>query len=384
VPTPIFEVSDLRIAVMDIDVAIAGPTVATKHGGGPRPVADTGERLDLGWIEVISGVSLSVSEGESLALVGESASGKSLILMGGFGLLTPGARVIGGEARFGDLRYLPGGDADDREAKGSRKRWSRGGSKARFMTDIWEEEWAQAVGTDVGFLFQNAIGSWSPVHVIGEQSGEAIGYHENLSQSEIENEVFEALGEVKLPKSRRFFNTFSAELSRGMAQRAMLAAALTKSPRLLIADEPLNGLDPPIAAAIMDLILKMKDRTGMAMIVVTHDLAAVARVADRIAVVYGGTIVEEASAVELFHRPKHPYTAGLLRSIPRAHTGRLESIPGEAPRLIDIDRTRCVFAERCEFVIDRCRIEPPTSATVGDSTVACHRATELDLPGIRN
>ena len=381
--TPIFEVENLRIAVMDIDVAMSGPTIATKHGGGPPPVTDAGEQLDVGWVEVISGVSLSVSEGESLALVGESASGKSLILMGGFGLLTPGARVIGGETRYRDLTYLPGGAPIDPDPTPSRKRGGRSKAKGRFMADIWDKEWAQAVGTEVGFLFQNAIGSWSPVQAIGEQSGEAIGYHGDLARSEIESEVFDALGQVQLPKSRRFFNTFSEDLSRGMAQRAMLAAALTKSPRLLIADEPLNGLDAPIAAAIMDLIIKMRDRLGMAGVMVTHDLAAVARVADTIAVVYGGAIVEKAPATDLFHRPKHPYTAGLIRSIPRPDTSRLQPIPGEASRLVDIDQTRCVFADRCEFVIDRCRVESPRPKRVGNTTVACHRAAELALPGIR-
>jgi oligopeptide/dipeptide ABC transporter ATP-binding protein len=381
---PIFEVTNLRIAVKDADIAAAPPSVTTDDGDSARVMTDSGEHLSQGWVEVIPGVSLSLSEGESLALVGESASGKSLILMGGFGLLTPGARVIGGETRYGDLTYLPWEDrlAPDTEAVGKRKMRPRGTSK--FMADIWDEDWAYAIGTDVGFLFQDAVGSWTPVHVIGEQSGEAIGYHEDLSQDEIDRGVFDALGEVKLPKSKRFFNAFSVELSRGMAQRAMLAAALTKSPHLLIADEPLNGLDAPIAMAIMDLIIDMKDRGGMAMIMVTHDLAAVARVADRIAVVYGGIIIEEASAVDIFHRPKHPYTSGLIGSIPSGTGGRLRSIPGEAQRLVDVDRSRCVFVNRCEFVVDRCRTEAPVSVTVGDSNVVCHRATELDLPGIKD
>lgn len=382
-PTRIFEVRNLRIAVKDADVAAIPSTVAAADGRDSRAVTDGGEQLSQGWIEVIPGVSLSLAESESLALVGESASGKSLILMGGFGLLAPGARVIGGETRFRDLTYQPWKDRrePDTEAVGKGKKRKR--SRSNFMADIWDEEWAHAIGTDVGFLFQDAVGSWTPVHVIGEQSGEAIGYHGDLSRDEINQKVFDALGEVKLPRSKRFFNAFSTELSRGMAQRAMLAAALTKSPHLLVADEPLNGLDAPIAAAIMDLILDMRDRGAMAMIIVTHDLAAVARVADRIAVVYGGIIIEEASAVDIFHRPKHPYTSGLIGSIPSGTAGRLRSIPGEAQRLVDIDRTRCVFANRCEFVIDRCRVEAPTASAVDGSTVVCHRASELGLPGIK-
>ncbi len=381
-PTPIFELTDLRIAVIDTDLAVSDTAFDTKRDGFDGPVTDSGEALAQGWVEVIPGVSLSLQAGESLALVGESASGKSLILMGGFGLLAPGARVIGGETRFGDLTYRPGGAPYD-PVKRSRKDRERAEKSGTVLEDHGDEDWAYAIGTDVGFLFQNPVGSWMPVQVIGEQSGEAIGYHENLTQEEIDRRVFDALGEVKLPKSNRLFNAYSNELSRGMAQRAMLAAALTKSPHLLIADEPLNGLDASVAAAIMDLIMDMRDRRGMAMIIVTHDLAAVARVADRIAVVYGGVIIEEATATDIFHHPKHPYTSGLIGSIPGVSLDRLRSIPGEAPRLVDIDRTGCVFADRCEFVIDVCRNAVPNSVTVDASTVACHRVTELDLPGVK-
>jgi oligopeptide/dipeptide ABC transporter ATP-binding protein len=368
--------------VIDTDLAVSDAAFDAKRDGFDGPVTDSGEALAQGWVEVIPGVSLSLQAGESLALVGESASGKSLILMGGFGLLAPGARVIGGEARFGDLTYRPGGAPYD-PTKRSRKDRERAEKAGTVLEDLGDEDWAYAIGTDVGFLFQNPVGSWMPVQVIGEQSGEAIGYHENLTQEEIDRRVFDALGEVKLPKSNRLFNAYSNELSRGMAQRAMLAAALTKSPHLLIADEPLNGLDASVAAAIMDLIMDMRDRRGMAMIIVTHDLAAVARVANRIAVVYGGVIIEEASATDIFHHPKHPYTSGLIGSIPGVSRDRLRSIPGEAPRLVDIDRTGCVFADRCDFVIDVCRKAVPDAVTVGASTVACHRATELDLHGVK-
>jgi oligopeptide/dipeptide ABC transporter ATP-binding protein len=374
VATPIFEVKNLRVAVFDAERAVHNVD---------GPVTDNGDMLSPGWVEVLPGMSLSVNEGESLALVGESASGKSLALMGGFGLLASGAVAVGGETRFRDVTYRPAGDPPPPDEIRTRKDKSRARVAGSVLENHHDEDWAHAIGTDVGFLFQNPIGSWTPVKVIGEQSGEAIGYHENLTQEEIDQRVFDALGEVKLPKSNRLFNAFSTQLSRGMAQRAMLAAALTKSPSLLIADEPLNGLDAPVAAAIMDLILDMRDRRGMAMIVVTHDLAAVARVADRIAVVYGGVIIEEASATDIFHHPKHPYTSGLIGSIPGVTLDRLRSIPGEAPRLVDIDRTGCVFADRCDFVIDVCRTSPPRSVTVDASSVACHRAAELDLPGVK-
>jgi oligopeptide/dipeptide ABC transporter ATP-binding protein len=371
---PIFQVSDLRVAVFDQALSIDGP---------PGPFTESGDQLGPGWVEVIPSVSFSVDEGESLALVGESASGKSLTLMGPFGLLSPGAKVIGGETRYRNLTYRPGGALFDPDKKRSRAERKRAGVAGTIVDDMGDTDWAKEIGTDVGFLFQNPIGSWMPVEVIGTQSGEALGYHSDLTPDEINERVYDALGEVKLPKSSRLFNAFSTELSRGMAQRAMLAAAITKAPHLLIADEPLNGLDAPVAAAIMDLIVDMRDKRDMAVVLVTHDLAAVARIADRVAVVYGGTIIEHASATATFHTPKHPYTSGLIGSIPGVGRGRLRHIEGEAPRLVDTPRDRCVFADRCEHAIDICLTTVPPLERVGDSEVACHRATELELPGVK-
>jgi oligopeptide/dipeptide ABC transporter ATP-binding protein len=376
-PQPLFEVTNLRVAVFDPDRASAGL---------PGPTLDTGEELSPGWIEVIPPLSFSVARGESLAMVGESASGKSLSLMGPFGLLAPGAKVIGGLTRFGDVTIHPGGDLKTPQDRMSRKERKQQKKKVRVagtvMDDAQDEEWARVMGTEIGFLFQNPIGAWMPVEVIGTQSGEALDHHLDLTTEEIDQRVFDALGEVKLPKSARMFNAFSAELSRGQAQRAMLAAALTKAPSLLIADEPLNGLDAPVAAAIMNLILDMRDKRDMALVFVTHDLAAVARVADRIMVVYSGIVIEEATAEDICHKPKHPYTSGLIGSIPGVSAGRLKHIEGEAPRLADTNRSQCVFLDRCEYAIDVCRASQPPLVKIGSTAVACHRATELDLPGV--
>lgn len=333
-------------------------------------------------------MSYSVRRGESLAMVGESASGKSLSLMGPFGLLSPGAKVIGGVTRFGDVQIHPGGEFKDPRERQSRKDRRKRKKQVRVagtvMDDVGDEQWAEVMGTEIGFLFQNPIGAWMPVEVIGTQSGEALDHHSDLTPEEIEERVYDALGEVELPKSSRIFNAFSTELSRGMAQRAMLAAALTKAPSLLIADEPLNGLDAPVAAAIMDLILDMRDKRNMALVFVTHDLAAVARVADRIMVVYSGIVIEEAQADDIFHRPKHPYTSGLIGSIPGINAGRLRHIEGEAPRLADTNRSQCVFVDRCEHAVDICRTSQPPLVEVGSTAVACHRATELELPGVES
>ena len=372
-PQPRFEVDGLRIAVFDADRAKAGIA---------GPVSDAGEPLGEGWVEVIRGMSYSVHDGEVLALIGESASGKSLALMGGFGLLAPGARVIGGTTRIGGHTYRPGGSVAKPAEKRSRKERKRAKTASTVIGDYDDPEFARLVGTDVGFIFQNPIGSWTPTNVIGEQSGEALGYHTDLSVDEIEERVFDALGEVELPKSRRLFGAYSHELSRGMAQRAMLAAALTKAPSLMIADEPLNGLDPSVAAAIMSLLRDMQRDRQMAMVMVTHDLAAVASLATRVAVVYGGEIIEEAPAAELYHHPKHPYTSGLLGSIPGVGARKLRPIPGEAPRLQDVDPFRCVFVDRCTHASEICQARPPEPMTIGPTAVACHHAVELSLPGI--
>ncbi len=320
--------------------------------------------------------------GEVLAIVGESASGKSLALMAGFALLSPGSRVIGGETRYDDVMFRPGGDVAVSDSRSARKRRRELRLAGTVVADDGNDAWAHVMGSDIGFIFQNPVGSWAPDQLIGAQSGEALAVHSELSIEEIEARVLDALGEVKLPRSQRMLGAFRHELSRGMAQRAMLAAALTKTPSLLIADEPLNGLDTPVAAAIMDLIKDMQTKRDMAMVIVTHDLAAVAGIADRVVVLYGGEIVEDAPVGDLYHRPKHPYTSGLIGSIPGVSRGRLRHIEGEAPRLVDITRKACSFADRCPFTTAICRSSHPEARIVSGSAVVCHHATAEGLSGI--
>ncbi len=370
---PLFEVKDLRVAVVDPGVRLDDAV---------RPVTDTGEVLPEGWVEAIPGISYSVQPGEVLALIGESASGKSLALMGAFSLLGAGSRVIGGVATYKDVTFRPGGEIDVSDSKRSRRGRRESRIAGTVISEYDNDAWANAVGVEIGFMFQNPIASWTPDHVIGTQAGEALATHSDLTDEEINQRVLDALGEVSLPKTGRLLGAFRHELSRGMAQRAMLAAALTKAPRLLIADEPLNGLDPPVAAAIMGLIKDMRAKRGLAMIIVTHDLAAVAGLADRVAVMYGGVIIEEATVTEIYHRPKHPYTSGLLGSIPGVRPGRLRSIAGEAPSLTNVDRGRCVFADRCDFATDICLTDPPALRMLGGSAVACHHGDLDGLAGV--
>lgn len=369
----LFEVDGLRVAVNDQDTAV--------RGDREPPTSIHGDRLPFGWIEVIPGASFGVGTAETLAIVGESSSGKSLMLLGAFGLLPSGARVLGGTTTYRGISFEPAGRRDEPTRPIRRKEQKRLKRAGTVMDEV-DPEWARLVALEIGFLFQNPISSWTPILEIGPQAGEVLDEHTDLSDEEITERVMDALGEVQLPNSKRLFRAFSSELSRGMGQRAMLAAALVKAPNLLVADEPLSGLDVSVAAAILDLLKDLKERRHMAMIIVTHDLAVVARVADRVAVVYAGRVIEEGAVGDLFRRPRHPYTSGLLGSLPALTVARLRPIPGEQSPLAGVPAGRCVFADRCAFVDEICLTSEPPFQTVDDGGVACHRAVELDLPGI--
>jgi len=313
---------------------------------GARPVGEPEERV------VVEDASLSIGAGEAVALVGESGSGKSLLTMASVDLLTPGATVKEGRTRF----------------------------EGHVLQDLEEVDWQALVGMGIGVLLQDAIGSWDPLDFMGYQSGEGLLAHTALSREEIQERVLDALGEVGLPK-KRHFTAFAHEVSRGQAQRAMLASTLLSAPRMLIADEPLSGLDVTVARAVLDLIDDMRTKRGMGMLLVTHDLGVVASVADRVAVMYAGSIVEVADTADLYHRPRHPYTSGLLGSVPGLARGRLRPVEGETPDLFEVE-PGCRFADRCPFVIDRCRQERPLLHRIGATDVACHRAEELELDGV--
>jgi len=302
-------------------------------------------------VKAVDGVSLRVGEGETLALVGESGSGKSLIALGAVDLLPPGAEVVAGRTAF----------------------------QGRVLQDLEAPDWRRLVGMGIGVLFQDALGSWDPIEMIGPQSGEVLEAHETLGAEEVRRRVLDALGRVRLPR-RLKYASYAHQLSRGQAQRAMLAAALLSLPRLLIADEPLSGLDVTVGRAVLSLIDDLRRERGMGLLLVTHDLGVVAGVADRVAVVYGGVVVEEAPVAALFRAPRHPYTDGLLGSVPALARGRLRPIPGDPPGLGELPHG-CPFAPRCAHAVAGCRQERPCLRPVGDSQVACGRAEDLALPG---
>jgi oligopeptide/dipeptide ABC transporter ATP-binding protein len=377
-PLPLFEVDDLVVAVYDERRGERARRSSRRGSGIFLPGGDV--ELPEGWVKEIHGVSFSVMPGETLALVGESASGKSLIAMGGLGLLPAGAVTTGGVTRFDGIQArIPTDDEGDTVS-----RWRRLVERViPLRPDAHDDPaWRRLVGMRIGVLFQDPIGAWTPDILIGEQTAEVLEEHTELTREEIRDRVFDALGEVRLPKERKFLS-YRFELSRGEGQRAMLAAALIKGPDLLIADEPLSGLDPPVATAILELIRDMVHRRKMAMVFVSHDLAAVASIADRVAVVYGGRIVEEGPVGDVFYRPRHPYTEGLLASIPGRSVSRLRPIRGEAPPITDLPPA-CSFAPRCEYAVEVCARELPDLSAVGRTLVSCHRADGLTLRGVRD
>ncbi len=302
---------------------------------------------DDGVVHAVDGVSWSIEPGKTLGIVGESGSGKTV---GGLSLLglTRSARTeISGEAIF----------------------------DGRNLLDLSDEELRSVRGGPISMIFQDPLSSLHPYFRVGSQIVEAIQAHQKLSDAEARDRAIELLGLVGIPDPALRVDSWPHEFSGGMRQRAMIAMALANEPKLLIADEPTTALDVTVQAQVLDLLDRLRNELGMAMVIITHDLGVVAQTADEIAVMYAGRLVERASAEELFSAPQHPYTWGLLRSIPR-----LDSPPGEPLIPIDgrppslINRpTGCAFAPRCPYAGPSCLVEPPALTPAGgvDHSAAC-------------
>jgi peptide/nickel transport system ATP-binding protein len=291
-------------------------------------------RTDEGTVTSVDGVSFGLRAGETLCLVGESGSGKSVTALSIMGLLAGNGRVTGGSVVF-----------DGQELVG-----------------LPEDELRRIRGHAIAMIFQEPMTSLNPVLTIGDQLTETMILHLGLTKAEARVQAIDLLDKVGIPRAGKVVDDHPHRLSGGMRQRAMIAMALSCAPRLIIADEPTTALDVTIQAQILRLMRELSADTGTSMIFITHDLGVVAEMADRVAVMYAGQIVEETDVYTLFDEPKHPYTSALLRSIPHLTSpagDRLTPISGSVPSLSQLP-TGCRFHERCDHAMDRCTTESPT------------------------
>jgi oligopeptide/dipeptide ABC transporter ATP-binding protein len=308
-----------------------------------------------GWIRPVDDVSFALDAGESLGLVGESGSGKSMLALALMGLLPPGARV-GGEA------WLSGLSALGVNANGA------AGSRGNLLT-LGERERIGVRGHDIAMIFQEPMTALNPVMRVGAQIAEAIrAHHAGLAREEVDRGVLAALGRAAVPEPAMRARQYPHQLSGGLRQRVMIAMALAgdggKAPRLLIADEPTTALDVTVQKQILELLARLRRDLGLALLFITHDLAVVAQVADRIAVTYAGRIVEEGPSREVLERPRHPYTAGLLRASPQLVRHKLEPIPGTVPSLTALP-PGCAFEPRCPLRVAECSAAMPELREAG-------------------
>ncbi len=293
-----------------------------------------------GTVPAVDGVSFQVSEGETLALVGESGCGKSVTALSVMRLIARPGRVIEGEIIFEgrDLLKLP-------------------------LQDMYTIR-----GNNISMIFQEPMTSLNPVFTVGDQISEAISVHQGVDKETAKKRTIELLKRVRIPEAEKRYGTYPHELSGGMRQRIMIAMALSCTPSLLIADEATTALDVTIQAQILELMREFKESMGLAVLLITHDLGVVAEMADRVAVMYVGKVVELADTDPLFKSAKHPYTQGLLASIPTLASSRAERlnvIKGSVPNLNRPLPPGCRFAPRCPFVFDKCREVEPSLLQVG-------------------
>jgi peptide/nickel transport system ATP-binding protein len=300
----------------------------------------------------VDGVNFHVNAGETVAIVGESGCGKSVTAMSILRLIPEPPGKIAGAIRF----------------------------QGRDLLKLSEREMRAIRGNEISMIFQEPMTSLNPVLTVGRQIGETLRLHQGLSAAEAEAKAVEMLTLVGIPEPKRRVREYPHQLSGGMRQRVMIAIALACNPKLLIADEPTTALDVTIQAQILELMRDLKRRVGAAIVLITHDLGVVAEVAERVIVMYAGKKVEEASAIDLFRNPRHPYTQGLLGSMPKLGSSlsgeeeKLAEIPGLVPSLKQ-KIPGCVFASRCNKAVDLCRQMAPAleSKAVGH-VAACHFA----------
>ena len=298
-----------------------------------------------GIVKAVEDVSFDVDAGEILAIVGESGSGKSVTSLSVMGLLAEPGHVAGGAMEF----------------------------EGKDLVTLSEREYRELRGNDMAMIFQEPMTSLNPVYRVGKQIVEAIRTHENVSKKEARERAIDMLRKVGIPSPEKRIDDYPHQMSGGMRQRVMIAMALSCNPKLLIADEPTTALDVTIQAQILDLLRRLRDDTGMAVLLITHDLGVVSETADRVVVMYCGQVVEEAEVRTLFDHPMHPYTLGLLKSIPRLEdddSKRLYMIKGMVPNPLEMP-PGCHFSDRCDSCMDICREKIPDLVDVGGHKVRC-------------
>lgn len=305
-----------------------------------------------GKTEVLGGIDVTIEKGKIVGIVGESGCGKTLTALSVMGLLPiPPASVDSGEVLFNGENLLEFSDEKLRDYRGNK----------------------------ISMIFQEPVSSLNPVYTVGDQIGEVIRTHENIGRKEEKQRVIELLKLVGIPSPESRYNNYPHEMSGGMCQRVMIAMALACNPDLLIADEPTTALDVTIQAGILSLINELRHKIGMAVMLITHDLGVVSQIADEVYVIYAGKVVEKGTVDEVFKMPKHPYTKGLINSIPSLveRKKKLYSITGLIPSPGNFP-PGCRFNNRCEYAVNRCFDNEPVLETVsGTHQSACFRSDEL-------
>jgi oligopeptide transport system ATP-binding protein len=314
--------------------------------------------VDEGTVHAVNGVSLDLHEGETLALVGESGSGKSVTMLSVMGLIPKS----NGEIAAGSV-VLDG----------------------QNLLELDDRQLSRIRGRDIAMVFQDPMTSLNPVMSVGKQIEESLSIHLMLRKTEARKRVVELLDLVGIPEPADRARDFPHQFSGGMRQRVMIAMALSCEPKVLIADEPTTALDVTIQSQIVSLVKRLQGTLGMAVIWITHDLGLVARLADRVAVMYAGRIAEIGKLDDIYYRSHHPYTLGLLKSVPRLDqltSEALEEIRGSPPDCIDLP-PGCAFAPRCDFRVDRCSSETPelVSTPIPDHCTACWEWQKLGGDG---
>ena len=302
--------------------------------------------LRRGIVKAVDGVSFTLNRGETLGLVGESGCGKSMTALSILRVIPkPAARIVGGEVLF----------------------------DGRDILQLTEDEMRHLRGRQMAMILQDPMTSLNPVFTIGDQLREAITTHRRVTRPSLKSQTIDLLQMVKMPSANVRVGQFPHQMSGGMRQRVVGAMSLANEPNLIIADEPTTSLDVTIQAQYLRLLKELQEETGSSIIFITHDFGIVAKMCDKVAVMYAGKIVEAGPVREIFNNPSHPYTQALLKSVPNVdeRVDRLYSIQGHPPSLSDIPQG-CTFAPRCPFVMDVCRVKFPPSVTVGaDHAASC-------------